>query len=123
MAATASISLAGQIRGTPVNGELNIGPLTIGSSNSCYAVQFYQLASGANDVTVPTIIVPTGVIIKLADTNTATVTLKGVTGDTGVKIGKTGFILLTWDTASPPTTFCLSSSAAQTGLDTAIYWF
>ncbi len=51
--------------------------------------QFVNLASGANTLTAPTAAAPTRLTIIPPVGNTQALTLKGVTGDTGVLIHKT----------------------------------
>jgi hypothetical protein len=55
--------------------------------------------------------------------NTAVVTLKGVTGDTGIAIGKTGWAVIPFDPTAVPASFCLTSASTQTGLATEILFF
>ena len=80
---------------------------------------FVTLASGLNTITPPaggstpkrlTIIPPAG--------NTATMTLKGVTGDTGVVLHKTDWTSIALD--SPTTTLVLTCSAQIAGV--ALIW-
>lgn len=122
MAAAATITINGAIQGSPT-GSKTIGPLTITSAAANLQVQEVVLQSGANTITLPTLPAPTGCIIQLPATNTAVVTLKGVTGDTGIAIGKTTTHLISWDTTALPTSFCLTSAATQTGLVTEISFF
>lgn len=122
MAASAVVAISGQITGLPT-GTKTIGPLTVSSAAACGTVTEVVLQSGANTITVPTLPAPTGCIISLPSTNTATVTLKGVGGDTGIEIGKTGVTVLSFNTASLPASFVLNSSATQTGLTTEISFF
>lgn len=83
------------------------------------SVTLHTLASGANTITVPTggatvvsatLLPPTG--------NTQTLTLKGVTGDTGVGLHLTDPTTIAL--ASTVTSFCLTAGATITGL--RIYW-
>jgi hypothetical protein len=50
-------------------------------------------------------------------------TLKGVTGDTGIALGKTGFFMLCFDPTAVPASFVLTSASTQTGLFTYIQFF
>lgn len=75
-------------------------------------VQQLDLSSGNNSITIPT--GAAGVIIKLPTTNTTLVTLKGVNGDTGIKLHKTAPTALIVD--STQTTFVLSAAAGITGV-------
>ena len=122
MAAQASVSIYGQITGTPVGNQV-IGPLTATSAAACGQIQELVLQSGANTITVPATPAPTGCIILLPSTNTAVTTLKGVTGDTGIAIGKTGFFMLCFDPTAVPSSFVLTSASTQTGLYTYIIFF
>lgn len=122
MTATASVSIAGAVQGTALGNRV-IGPVSISSSNASPIVQTIVLQSGANTITPPTSPAPSGCIIQLPSDNTAAVTLKGVTGDTGVLIGKTSTVVLNWESSSIPSSFCLSSAATQTGKVTQIDYF
>jgi hypothetical protein len=86
-------------------------------------VQELVLQSGANTITVPATPAPTGCIIQLPVGNTAVTTLKGVTGDTGIAIGKTGWAVIPFDPAAVPASFVLTSASTQTGLFTYISFF
>lgn len=122
MTATASISIAGAVMGT-VTGNRIIGPLSISSADASPIVQNVVLASGANTITPPTSPAPSGCVIVLPSNNTAVVTLKGVTGDTGIAIGKTTTTVLNWDSTAVPASFVLTSASAQTGKVTEISYF
>ncbi len=122
MAAQASVTLSGQITGTPVGNQV-IGPLTAVSAAACGQVQELVLQSGANTITVPATPAPNGVIIVLPSANTAVTTLKGLTGDTGIAIGKTGWAVLPFDPLAVPASFVLSSASTQTGLFCYIQFF
>jgi len=122
MAAQASVTISGQITGTPV-GSQTIGPLTATSAAACGQIQELVLQSGANTITVPSTPAPTGVVIQLPSANTAVTTLKGVTGDTGIALGKTGFFMLCFDPTAVPASFVLTSASTQTGLFTYIQFF
>lgn len=83
------------------------------------SVTLHTLASGANTITAPTggstvvaatIVPPSG--------NTQTLTIKGVTGDTGVALHLTDPTTLAL--AASVTTFCLTAGGTITGL--RIYW-
>tara|TARA_R110000868_G_scaffold395456_1_gene667128 strand:- start:4 stop:357 length:354 start_codon:yes stop_codon:yes gene_type:complete len=79
------------------------------------SVTIHTLSAGANTITLPTggstvrgatIIPPSG--------NTQTLTLKGVTGDTGVPLHKTDPCSISFESGS--TTFCLTAGGTVTGL-------
>ena len=122
MAATASVSIAGMIQGT-VTGNRTIGPLNISSANASPIVQTVVLQAGANTITPPTVPATSGCVIQLPSTNTSVTTLKGVTGDTGIAIGKTTTTVLNWDATAAPANFVLTSVTTQTGLVTEIAYF
>lgn len=61
--------------------------------------------------TPPTAVVTLGVIVVPDSGVTGTLTLKGVTGDTGVQISSTYPSVITWG-ATVPTTFGITGSAA-----------
>lgn len=90
------------------SGAKTIGPITVTGSAQLGEVHDFTPASGANTVTVPT--TATAIIIVPATTNTATLTIKGVTGDTGVAISKVNPTILSFDT-SPPASFVLTAGA------------
>jgi hypothetical protein len=94
MTASASIRIEGQITSLP-SGSVKVGPIDLTSADASGQTQWVVLQSGANTITVPASPTPRGCVITLPATNTALTTLKGVTGDTGVPIGKTGRPCLT----------------------------
>src|SRR2546426_11360173 len=107
MAAAALIQITGQISGAPGDTTI-IGPISISSAAANYQKQLLTLASGANTITVPTgtgMPAPTGCVIVLPSANTIVTTLKGVTGDTGIALGKVTTQLLTWDPTAVPASF------------------
>ena len=75
------------------------------------------LTNGANTVTVPTgataaIIVPPNASYPQPNPNWGgTLTLKGVTGDTGVAISNKWLTPICWDSTNVPSTFVITSSA------------
>jgi hypothetical protein len=122
MAAAATFTLYGQVSSAPTGNRI-IGPLTATSAAANGVVTQVVLQAGANTITVPSAPAPTGCVIQLPATNTSVTTLKGVTGDTGIAIGKTGFMALCFDPAAVPASFCLTSVSTQTGLYTEITFF
>lgn len=119
MAATASLSFTGSITSL-ADGNRVVGPFTVSSAAANGVVQQTVLQSGANTITVPSSPAPNGVIIILPSTNTAVVTVKGVTGDTGIAIGKTTWMYLPFDPTAVPASFCLTSASTQTGKYTTL---
>lgn len=83
------------------------------------SVTLHTLASGANTITAPTGgSTPTSVTLLPPAGNTQTLTLKGVTGDTGVALHLTDPTTIAL--ASSVTTFCLTAGGTITGL--RAYW-
>jgi hypothetical protein len=93
------------------------------NTDSPAMVEIKTLAAGANTITVPTAgTVPTAVTIVPPTDNTVTLTLKKVTGDTGIRLHDTDPTTIALD--SSVTSFCLT---AGTGGGTEIigvrlYW-
>lgn len=111
MAAVSTISVSGTIEDAPT-GDITVGPISV--TGVAYAAHAQVLASGFNTVTVPQLPVPVGVIIIPPSTNTQTVTLKGITGDTGIRLHKTAPTMLTFDSAGVPTSLGLTAGAGIT---------
>lgn len=105
---TVSVSFTGDLVST-------ISEAAAASTVSPGSVTIHTLSSGANNITPPTggstpkaatIIPPTG--------NTNTLTLKGVTGDTGIAMHLTDPAVVTL--ATTVTTFCITAGGTVTGL-------
>lgn len=108
MAVTGTLYLTGTLAGEP-EGQSTISlswSITAGVSDALVG-----LSSGANTVTVPT--GTTLVIIVPPTSNTETITIKGVSGDSGVQISKTAPSIFAWQTGS---TFVLTAGGAIAGL-------
>lgn len=100
-----------------VDGEQQIDAAD--NADSPASVEVKTLSSGLNTITVPTGgTVPTAVTIVPPADNTASITLKGVTGDTGVRIHDTD--PTTIGLHSGVTTFVLTTGAIITGI--RLYW-
>lgn len=85
------------------------------NASSAGSVQIVTLASGLNTITIPTGgTVPTAVTILPPSGNTTSITLKGVTGDTGIALHLTDPTSLAL--ASSVTTFVLTAGASITGV-------
>ncbi len=105
---TVSCSFTGDI-------VLSVAEVAAASTTSPGSITLHTLASGANTITCPaggsvpkaaTIVPPVG--------NTQTMTLKGVTGDTGIALHLTDPAVLTLATTT--TTFCITAGGTITGL-------
>lgn len=100
------------------------GQVVVGAAPNPSAVRpedLVTLVAGANTITVPTggSTQPTAVTIVPPAGNTVSLTLKGVTGDTGVSLHLTDPTILA--IASSQTTFVLTAGAGGiTGLK--LYW-
>lgn len=82
-------------------------------------IQIVTLASGANTITVPTGgSTPTAVTIQPPVGNVQTITLKGITGDTGVGLHLTD--PFTVSLAAATSTFVLTAGAQIIGV--ILYW-
>jgi len=84
------------------------------------SITIQALASGANTITVPS---STGVTVKAVTIvpptgNTTSLTLKGVTGDTGILLDETDPTTISLD--GTVTSFCLTAGAAIQGV--RFYW-
>lgn len=121
MAATASVLIRGEV--SSPNSSKVIGPITITSVAANEVVFALALANGDNVITIPSLPAPKGCVISLPSDNDQVVTLKGVGGDTGIAIGKTGTVVLAFDPLALPASFILNSAAAQVGKITEISFF
>jgi len=112
-----NITLTGAVQGGPV-GARTFGPMTITLSTAVDATQVLSLSSGANTVTVPTgatvcvITGPNAVSPTPNPLSAAVLTVKGVTGDTGVQVSAKWPTMLSWDTA--PATFVINATVSCT---------
>ncbi len=86
------------------------------NTNSPGSITVHTLASGANTITLPTGgTVPAAATIVPPSGNTETITLKGVTGDTGIVLHKTDPCTVSLGTTAAGT-FCLTAGGTITGL-------
>jgi hypothetical protein len=116
MAVSATVQLRGYISSLP-GGSRAIAPTDYTNTAAPVAVTQVTLASGDNTITVPA--GSRGVIIIFASGSTTTKKLKGVGGDTGVTLDKTGYNFIRFET-SPPANFIINSSVADTSNITEI---
>lgn len=93
----------------------SISEAAAANTNSPGSITIHTLTAGANVLTIPsggstpvsaTIVPPTG--------NTNTMTLKGVTGDTGIPMHLTDPASITFATTA--TSFCITAGGTITGL-------
>lgn len=107
-ARTQTITFTGDVTATQTNAAAS-NPASPGVN------ELKNLASGANTITVPTGgSTPVAVTIVPPAGNVITLTLKGVTGDTGVGMHLTDPTTIAL--ASSVTTFCLTAGSAMTGV-------
>jgi hypothetical protein len=83
-------------------------------------VQQVVLSNGFNTITVPT--GARGCLIEFNPGSTVTKTLKGVTGDTGILLDPIGWNVMRFG-SSPPASFGITTSGADTGNTTYITFF
>lgn len=120
--ATGNVTLSGNVSGGP-DGARTFGPLAITASSAVTQETSVSLSVGANTVTVPSgatcaMIVPPNAATPVPNpVYGGTLTLKGVTGDTGVALSNKWPSLVSWDT--PPGSIVITASATGT----LIVWF
>lgn len=116
MATVGSITVSGVVAGGPSGQRTfsSVIPITAGVDQSSVVT----LSSGANTITPPTG-ATIAVIFGANATNpapnplsTATLTLKGVTGDTGISLSAAYPTVVSFGTL--PATFCITASAGTT---------
>ena len=114
MAAASSITITGTKTGLGTGSkDISVGPLENTDAPLATTTQAFAAATFAA-VTFPGLVgssVIKGVIIKPPSTNAGAITLKGVTGDTGIPIHKTEATILRFDsvTASNFGMLCVSA--------------
>jgi hypothetical protein len=113
-----SVTIQGLLTGT-TSGTQYVGPFVlVPNAAGNYATTEVTLASGANTITVPSwaafaiIIPPTA--------NAVALTLKGVTGDTGILIDLTSPSLLNFP-ATPPASFVITAASLTTAPTTIVF--
>lgn len=104
-----TITYSGAVEGTnPLDAAVN--------NASPAAVSFITLASGANTITPPAGFTSATIVPPAA--NAVAITLKGVTGDTGVRLHNTDPTSIGLD--SSVASFCLTAGAGIAGV--RIFW-
>lgn len=94
-------------------GNMQYRPPICSNANSPLASDLVNLSSGANTVTVNT---KTAVLIVVPPTDNAqTITLKGISGDTGIELSPKAPFMLSFD-GSPPTSIILTAGGTVTGV-------
>ena len=122
MAAAGNLTIQANVTGGP-DGARTFGPLTVTTNAAVTQTTTLTLSVGANTVTIPT---GTSVVVLLPPNSTAygttatfggTLTLKGVSGDTGSTMSIKNPTVLSFDTA--PSSIVINSTAAGT----LVAWF
>jgi len=94
----------------------NVSLAAVTNTNSPGDIDILTLTTGANTITLPTGgSAPKGATIIPPPANAVLITLKGVSGDTGILIHKTDPTIVTFDTTAA-TTFVLNAAAEVVGL-------
>lgn len=114
MAVTSSGYIAVQLTGdTELTDQFDVAS----NSASPGGESIYTLASGANTITLPTGgATVKGLIIRPPSGNTQTLTLKGVTGDTGIPLHLTDPSYIRLNSAALPASVVLTAGDTITGL-------
>lgn len=108
MAGTANLN----IQYVDVSGNQQVQPPTVNLATPIGAKQSIVLANGNNTITIPD--GTTFVTIQPPAGNVQTLTLKGVNGDTGVRISPTAFTSFSRDPTVLTATFVLFTGGAFT---------
>ncbi|SRR5712691_985522 len=109
--------------GSIQSGSKQIGPNNVAGANTIDAITQLTLANGDNTIAVPT--GSTGVVIVAPLGNGNVLKLKGVGGDTGFQIAKTGLCaVLIFDSAAVPANIVVNSTGAMTAATYMTFdWF
>jgi hypothetical protein len=112
MAETAKLTISGSVTHLRDGGSLTIGPLSpVIASPVAGRVDPFDLSSGFNLVSPPD--GATVCIFTPPSDNAETLTLKGVTGDTGVKLSETSPVVISLDGSA--TTFGITAGGTVAG--------
>lgn len=119
MATTGNITIQGNVAGGPA-GSRTFGPWIVTFTAAVDKTDVVALSSGNNTITVPTgasfcAICPPGMVNPQPNPGYGgTLTLKGVSGDTGVPMSVKNPTILEWETATAPSTFVINASGTTT---------
>lgn len=89
-------------------GNKSIGPFTITGGLGLSETFDVTLANGDTTVTVPALSV--GCVIVLPSGNTNVITVRTVSGDTGIQVARTGPVVILFDTAALPASVKINSA-------------
>lgn len=121
MASTSRVGFQGHVFTS--DGEKRLAPPDFVNElapSAASVIKQVVLANGFQAIAIPA--GSRGALIVFADGSTVTKTLKGVTGDTGILLDPTGWHVLRF-AATPPASFGITCSGADTGYTTYIYFF
>lgn len=119
MASAGVITVSGSITSLP-QGAWTVGPFTITPNTSGNYVQTeITLASGNNTITVPSWTVFMAIVPP--SSNTQTLTLKGITGDTGFQIAETVPTFLSFQASAAPSTLVITAGGATSSPTNIIF--
>jgi hypothetical protein len=93
---------------TALSGSKAIGPIVVTGGLGNAEIFDVTLANGDTTVAVPAGCV--GVVIFLPVSNTNVITVRTVSGDTGIQVAKTGPAVILFDTASLPASVKINSA-------------
>lgn len=113
-----SVASTRQVVITQVGDNLNnnITVTAAGNAASPGDIDVFGLVIGPNTITLPTGgTTPKGATIVPPSSNTQTITLKGVAGDTGIALHKTDPTSISFD-SPPPVSFVLAAGGTIDGL-------
>ena len=120
MAKQSRVTLRGEVYSSGA-GTVHIAPYEVQNDNAPQTGDYYVvLSNGFNTITVPS--TAKGAYIEFQDGSTVTKTLKGITGDTGILLNPTSWNVLNFG-SSPPASFGITTSAADTGYYTRVTFF
>ena len=117
MAATGTLTITGNVSNVSGNAQITIGPATVTSATANAYSATVALSVGANTITLPSsltelvIVGPNGANPIPNPVVSTVLTLKGVSGDTGVGISAKYATALTWDAGQSPSTIVINSTA------------
>lgn len=116
MAAAGNITISGNVSGG-LDGARSFGPITITTAAGITETLPVTLTIGANTIAIPTgatslVVFPPNASNPIGNPAFGGVlTLKGVTGDTGIVISNKNPTLISFDTLNTTATFVINSTA------------
>lgn len=106
---TGNITFTGDVTAT-------VSLAAVSNTQAPGAISILSLSTGANTITLPTGgSTPIGAVIIPVVGNTQSLTLKGVSGDTGIALHKTNPTIITFDNPAPAN-FVLTAGGVINGL-------